>query len=212
LRLSRSFPSLLFDCLRRGIPLRSSVKSILEHLALTPQSRAAIGLGPFGKQAVEFRTANLSDLANPLYFRGPLSNRRAFNRLCNERGKAAAPPSRSRAMQYLLLIHEDEKQMQGVTPEQNGARLAAYGAYMKAVADAGVGKGGQRLHPSSTATTVRVKNGKTSVVNGPYAEIKEQLGGYILIDAPDLDSAISWAARCPGAEYGAMEVRPIWQM
>ncbi len=81
-------------------------------------------------------------------------------------------------MQYLLLIHEDEKQMQGVTPEQNGARLAAYGAYMKAVADAGVGKGGQRLHPSSTATTVRVKNGKTSVVNGPYAEIKEQLGGY----------------------------------
>jgi hypothetical protein len=151
-------------------------------------------------------------LANPLYFRGPLSNRRAFNRLCNERGIAAAPPSRSRAMQYLLLIHEDEKQMQGVTPEQNGARLAAYGAYMKAVADAGVGKGGQRLHPSSTATTVRVKNGKTSVVNGPYAEIKEQLGGYILIDAPDLDSAISWAARCPGAQYGAMEVRPIWQM
>ena len=115
-------------------------------------------------------------------------------------------------MEYLLLIHEDEKTMQAVTPEQNGARLAAYGAYMKAVADAGVGKGGQRLHPSSTATTVRTKNGKTSVVNGPYAEIKEQLGGYFLIDAPDLDSAISWAARCPGAQYGAMEVRPIWQM
>ncbi len=115
-------------------------------------------------------------------------------------------------MEYLLLIHEDEKQMQGVTPEQNGARLAAYGAYMKAMGDAGVIKGGQRLHPSSTATTVRVKNGKTSVVNGPYAEIKEQLGGFFLINAPDLDSAISWAARCPGAEYGAMEVRPIWQM
>jgi len=115
-------------------------------------------------------------------------------------------------MQYLLLIHEDEKQMQGVTPEQNGARLAAYGAYMKAMADAGVSKGGQRLHPTSTATTVRVKDGKTQVLNGPYAEIKEQLGGYILIDAPDLDAAISWAARCPGAQYGAMEVRPIWQM
>ncbi len=115
-------------------------------------------------------------------------------------------------MQYLLLIHEDEKTMQAVTPEQNGARLAAYGAYMKAMADAGVSKGGQRLHPSSTATTVRVKDGKTQVLNGPYAEIKEQLGGYFLIDAPDLDAAISWAARCPGAQYGAMEVRPIWQM
>ena len=115
-------------------------------------------------------------------------------------------------MQYLLLIHEDEKVVQSVTPEQNGARLAAYGAYMKAMADAGVSKGGQRLHPTSTATTVRVKDGKTQVLNGPYAEIKEQLGGYILIDAPDLDAAISWAARCPGAQYGAMEVRPIWQM
>ena len=101
-------------------------------------------------------------------------------------------------MEYLLLIHEDEKQMQGVTPEQNGGRLAAYGAYMKAMADAGVIKGGQRLHPSSTATTVRVKNGKTSVLNGPYAEIKEQLGGYFLIDAPDLDAAISLGRPLPG--------------
>jgi hypothetical protein len=115
-------------------------------------------------------------------------------------------------MDYLLLIHSDEKTMQASTPEQNGARLAAYGAYMKAMADAGVSKGGQRLHPASTATTVRVKNGKTQVLNGPYAEVKEQLGGYFLIDAPDLDAAISWAARCPGAQEGAIEVRPIWQM
>ena len=115
-------------------------------------------------------------------------------------------------MEYLLLIHEDEKQMQGVTPEQMRGQSAAYGAYMKAMADAGVMEGGQRLHPSSTATTIRVKNGKTSVVNGPYVEIKEQLGGYFLIDTPDLDFAISRAARCPGAQYGAMEVRPIWQM
>jgi hypothetical protein len=115
-------------------------------------------------------------------------------------------------MQYLLMIHNDEKLILGASADQNGARLAAYGAYMKAMADAGVNKGGQRLHPSSTATTVRVKNGKTQVLNGPYAEIKEQLGGYFLIDAPDLDAAISWAARCPGAEDGAIEVRPIWQM
>jgi hypothetical protein len=115
-------------------------------------------------------------------------------------------------MDYLLLIHSDEKAMQAYTQEESGSVLAAYGAYMKAMADAGVIKGGQRLHPTSTATTVRVKNGKTQVLNGPYAEVKEQLGGYFLIDAPDLDAAISWAARCPGAEYGAIEVRPIWQM
>jgi hypothetical protein len=83
---------------------------------------------------------------------------------------------------------------------------------MKAMADAGVSKGGQRLRPTSTATTVRVQNGKAQVLNGPYAEVKEQLGGCFLIDAPDLDAAISWAARCPGAQYGAIEVRPIWEM
>ncbi len=115
-------------------------------------------------------------------------------------------------MQYLLLIHADEKGIEAQTQEETGSILAAYGAYMKAMADAGVSKGSNRLRPTSTATTVRVKNGKTQVLNGPYAEVKEQLGGYFLIDAPDLDQAISWAARCPGAQYGAIEVRPIWQM
>ena len=115
-------------------------------------------------------------------------------------------------MQYLLLLHVDEKAMQAATPEQTTATLAAYGAYVKAMTDAGVNKGGQRLHPTATATTVRVKDGKTQALNGPYAEIKEQLGGYFLIDAPDLDAAISWAARCPAAQHGAIEVRPIWQM
>jgi hypothetical protein len=115
-------------------------------------------------------------------------------------------------MQYLLLLHTDEKAMQAASPEQTGAVLAAYGAYMKAMGDAGVNKGGQRLRPTATATTVRVKDGKTQVLNGPYAEVKEQLGGYFLIDAPDLDAAISWAARCPSAQHGAVEVRPIWEM
>jgi hypothetical protein len=115
-------------------------------------------------------------------------------------------------MQYLLLIYSDEKAMQTATQEETGSILAAYGAYMKAMADAGVSKGGQRLRPTSTGATVRVQNGKTQVLNGPYAEIKEQLGGYFLIEAPDLDAAISWAARCPGAQYGAIEVRPIWEM
>jgi hypothetical protein len=115
-------------------------------------------------------------------------------------------------MQYMLMIHSDEKAIQTATPEENGSILAAYGAYMKAMSDAGVSKGGQRLRPTSTAATVRVLNGKAQVLNGPYAEVKEQLGGCFLIDAPDLDAAISWAARCPGAQYGAIEVRPIWEM
>ena len=115
-------------------------------------------------------------------------------------------------MDYLLLIHNDEKALLSATPDETGSILAAYGAYIKAMSDAGVNKGGQRLRPTSTATTVRVKDGKTQVLNGPYAEVKEQLGGYFLIDAPDLDAAISWAARCPGAQYGAIEVRPIWAM
>ena len=72
--------------------------------------------------------------------------------------------------------------------------------------------GSNRLRPVSTATTVRLEDDKPRVLDGPYAETKEQLGGYYLIDAPDLDSALSWAARCPGAGHGVVEVRPIWAM
>jgi hypothetical protein len=89
---------------------------------------------------------------------------------------------------------------------------AAYAAYTEAMQKAGVIRGGERLRPTSEATTVRVKNGKTDVLDGPYADTKEQLGGFYLIDVPDLDAALSWAARCPGASTGTMEVRPIWPM
>jgi len=102
--------------------------------------------------------------------------------------------------------------MQQARKEDVQGILAAYGAYTQAMKEAGVHRGGERLHPSSNATVVRASNGKTSVLNGPYAEIKEQLGGYYLIEAADLDAAIGWAARCPGAQYGAIEVRPIWPM
>jgi len=115
-------------------------------------------------------------------------------------------------MRYLLMIHTDEKAMQAAPKETLGQMTAAYGAYTAAMKEAGAYVGGERLHPSATATVVRVKDGKPHVLNGPYAEIKEQLGGYYLIDAPDLDAAIGWAARCPGASYGAVEVRPIWAM
>ena len=115
-------------------------------------------------------------------------------------------------MQYLLMIHGNEAAMQQARQEDMAGMMAAYGAYTQAMKEAGVYKGGERLHPSSTATVVRMQNGKTSVLNGPYAEVKEQLGGYYVIEAPDLDAAIGWAARCPGAQFGAIEVRPIWAM
>jgi hypothetical protein len=115
-------------------------------------------------------------------------------------------------MRYLLMIHVDEKAMEAARKEDAGRIMAAYGAYTAAMKEAGVWVGGERLHPSATATVVRVKDGKPQVLNGPYAEIKEQLGGYYLIEAADLDAAIAWAARCPGAAAGAIEVRPIWAM
>ena len=115
-------------------------------------------------------------------------------------------------MQYLLMIYSNEAANQAATDAQRGEMLAAYGAYTEALKQAGVLLGSNRLRPTASATTVRLAAGKTQVLNGPYAETKEQLGGYYLIDVADLDVAISWAARCPGASYGTMEVRPIWVM
>jgi len=115
-------------------------------------------------------------------------------------------------MQYLLMIHGEEGRFANMAKADAEKMMGAYGAYTQALKDAGVLRGGERLQPSSTATVVRTKNGKTSVLNGPYAEVKEQLGGYYVIEAADLDAAIGWAARCPGAADGAIEVRPIWSM
>ena len=113
-------------------------------------------------------------------------------------------------MQYLLLIYRNEQAMLSASKEEVGQIMAAYGAYTEAMQKAGAYVGGNRLQPTSTATTVRAPNGKSNVLDGPYAETKEQLGGYYLIEAPDLDAALSWAARCPGAAHGAIEVRPVW--
>ena len=113
-------------------------------------------------------------------------------------------------MKYMLLIFASEAARQGVSKADDDQMLAAYGAYTQALIKAGAMVGGERLRPSATATTVRISGGKTKVVNGPYAETKEQLGGYYTIEAPDLDAALSWAARCPAASHGAVEVRPIW--
>jgi len=115
-------------------------------------------------------------------------------------------------MQYLLMIYSEEMAMQNRSDAETGQLLAAYGAYTEAVTKAGILVGSNRLRPVATATTVRVANDKTQVLNGPYAETREQLGGYYLIDVTDLDAALSWAARCPAASHGTVEVRPIWTM
>ena len=114
-------------------------------------------------------------------------------------------------MEYLLMIYGDEARFQKMTKEQQQQGIAAFTAYTEALKKAGVYKGSNRLAPTTSATTVQLANGKPKVLDGPYADSKEQLAGYYMIDVPDLDAAISWASRCPGASHGTMEVRPLWK-
>jgi len=115
-------------------------------------------------------------------------------------------------MQYLLMLYSNENGWSQMTPDEQQQGVAAYGAYTQALKAAGVLVGSNRLQNSTTATTVRVADGKSQVLDGPYVDSKEQLAGYYLIDAPDLDAALAWAARCPGANHGTIEVRPVWSM
>jgi hypothetical protein len=115
-------------------------------------------------------------------------------------------------MKYMLMIYASEADENAMKPADIQGLMQAYGAYTEALTKAGALKEGERLRPIADATTVRVRGGKTEVLNGPYAETREQLGGYYLIDVPDLDAALSWAARCPSSSYGTIEVRPIWEM
>jgi hypothetical protein len=115
-------------------------------------------------------------------------------------------------MKYILLIYGNEAGLQAASKAEVDRMMAAYGAYTEALQKANIIVGGERLQRTTAATTVRVADGKTKVLDGPYAETKEQLGGYYMIDVPDLDAALTWAARCPGASHGAVEVRPIWAM
>ena len=112
-------------------------------------------------------------------------------------------------MQYMLLIYNDEAAMGHASPAQMSEVMGAFMAYTTALRESGAFVAGDRLDLASTATTVRVTDGKTQVLDGPYAETKEQLGGFYIIEAPDLDAALTWAGRCPGTRIGAVEVRPI---
>jgi hypothetical protein len=115
-------------------------------------------------------------------------------------------------MRYLCLIYDDESMWSKMSKEESGKFMAGYDAFTKDIKTSGHYVGGNPLQPTSTATTVRVRNGKVSTTDGPYAETKEQLGGYYLVEAKDLNDAIQVAARIPGARNGAIEVRPIMQM
>jgi hypothetical protein len=109
-------------------------------------------------------------------------------------------------VQYVLLLYENDHERVAKTDAEVSACLA----YAEAMRKAGILLGGERLKPGWEATRLRVADGRTQVLDGPYAEAKEQLGGFHVIDVPDLDTAIAWAARCPSAVRGRVEVRPVW--
>jgi hypothetical protein len=112
-------------------------------------------------------------------------------------------------MQYTLMFYLSPEEFSRRTdPKERDAFWGAFMPYVKAVKDAGIFKGGAGLEPPDTATTVRVRDGKRSVQDGPYADTKEQLGGFFIIDVPDLDTALKWAARYPAGPQGVVEVRP----
>ena len=112
-------------------------------------------------------------------------------------------------MQYMLLIYGDPTARESLSDEERGQMLEAYGAFTQELRDSGAMVAGDALDSPQTATTVRVKNDETLTTDGPFAETKEQLGGYYLIEAGSLDEAIEWAAKIPAARYGSVEVRPI---
>ena len=113
-------------------------------------------------------------------------------------------------MQYLLLIYRSEAELTKMTAADRKQMTAEYGTFTQSIVQSGHFKAGDGLQPSTTATTVRVRDGKMLTTDGPFAETREQLGGYYLVEARDLNAAIEIAARIPSARIGSIEVRPIW--
>jgi hypothetical protein len=112
-------------------------------------------------------------------------------------------------MQYLLMIYQNEAENDKTDAAAGQKMMEEYGAFTQSIIQSGNFKAGDRLQPATTATTVRVRDGKTLTTDGPFAETREQLGGYYLVEAKDLDAALAIAARIPGAKTGSIEVRPI---
>jgi hypothetical protein len=124
----------------------------------------------------------------------------------------AADGSRRTTVKYAILIYDENTanpDPRPPDPEVWGQVMAEYNAFSKAMTDAGVYLGGEALQPNPTATSVRVRDGRTVTTDGPFAETKEGLGGFYVLDCKDLDEALAWAAKCPGSWYGTVEVRPV---
>jgi hypothetical protein len=121
----------------------------------------------------------------------------------------AVKHEKDRTMKYLLAIYVDEAVDARKSPQELQADMGNYYAFTNAVKEAGVYAGGEALHPIATATTVRVDDGKIGTTDGPFAETKEQLGGFYLLDCANLDEAIQWAAKIPHASQGSIEIRPV---
>jgi hypothetical protein len=115
-------------------------------------------------------------------------------------------------MRYMLMIYSNEADEAKMAPADMGKLMEDYGTFTEELIGSGAMEGAERLQPIASATTIRVRDGKTVTTDGPFAETKEQIGGYYLIEAADLDAAIAWAAKIPTARYGSVEVRPIWEM
>jgi len=115
-------------------------------------------------------------------------------------------------MQYALLIYDDETVWGGMSEAERGQIMQEYFAYTQALRDKGAYVDGNPLQPTQAATTVQVRDGERLVTDGPFAETKEQLGGYYIVDAESIDEAIEWASKIPSARLGTIEVRPVMQI
>ena len=115
-------------------------------------------------------------------------------------------------MQYMLLIYGDQNGWQSRTEEENNQLMQDYYQFTEELQKSGSMVGGDALEPTQTATTVRVRNDETLTTDGPFAETKEQLGGYYVLECENIDEALTYAAKIPAAEHGSIEVRPVWTM
>ena len=122
-----------------------------------------------------------------------------------------ATETQSKPKRYICLIYTDESREASATPEDMQKTMAAYNAFTEAVNKAGLMDAGDALEGTNMATTVRVRDGKRQTTDGPFAETKEQLGGFYILKCKDLDEAIEWAAKIPASEYGSIEVRPLME-